>query len=363
MDPCSRYSVGLYLAVSCLDYPQLFSMRVPQRARADTGGGRGRADRGRSRRSARLSGSLRTRTPRPTRPAWLADPDRRDPARDGAPPLLPPNMPVLVLAGNSTPGHHRRCAPDPREVGGHPRFVELANSTHVVGEGDSPAAPPWSRSSSVGPTRSIRWTRRVPRPYRRSGPSGPIRNRSPGSPRPRRRRTTGPPVSTSDWAAARVATAGDAVARSEGIGAVPDVGLHGGTVRPGLGGDRLVLVGDQLVPGVAVSGTVHVGATTVTAWFDGGRALGHRRRPGRLVAGARGRRRGPGHGHGRRTGARRCLPRSLTASPAAPGPRAHDRRGFGCQLPMSWKTIDEMAFTVSMPYCSDGLPLVRTPIR
>lgn len=66
-------------------------------------------------------------------------------------------------------------------------------------------------------------------------------------------------------AAAAVATAGDAVARVQGIGAVPDVGLYGGTVVPARAGTRLTLAGDQLVPGVAVSGTVDVGPATVTA--------------------------------------------------------------------------------------------------
>ena len=54
------------------------------------------------------------------------------------------------------------------------------------------------------------------------------------------------------------------MARSEGIGAVRDVGLHGGSVQP-RGGSELELNGDQLVPGVAVTGTVHVGPGLVTA--------------------------------------------------------------------------------------------------
>jgi hypothetical protein len=62
-----------------------------------------------------------------------------------------------------------------------------------------------------------------------------------------------------------VATAGDAVARVEAIGVVADAGLHGGTVVPARGGNRLTLTGDQLVPGVAVSGTVGVGPTDTVA--------------------------------------------------------------------------------------------------
>jgi hypothetical protein len=66
-------------------------------------------------------------------------------------------------------------------------------------------------------------------------------------------------------AAAAVATAGDAVARSLAIGAVPDSGLHGGTVVPTRGGSRLTLASDALVPGVPVSGTVDARANRVVA--------------------------------------------------------------------------------------------------
>ena len=71
-----------------------------------------------------------------------------------------------------------------------------------------------------------------------------------------------------------VATAGDAVARAQGLGAVADAGLHGGRVDPRRGGSRLTLRSDELVPGAAVSGTVDVGAAAVVAHLAvGGRGV------------------------------------------------------------------------------------------
>jgi hypothetical protein len=64
---------------------------------------------------------------------------------------------------------------------------------------------------------------------------------------------------------AAVATAGDAVARYADTTGSLDHGLHGGTSRAIRNGTQFVLEGDELVPGVAVSGTIDVTATTATA--------------------------------------------------------------------------------------------------
>jgi hypothetical protein len=61
--------------------------------------------------------------------------------------------------------------------------------------------------------------------------------------------------------AAAVATAGDAVDRKSAIGAVPDTGLHGGTVSYSQGGRLLHLHQVEFVPGVSVTGTVVATAT------------------------------------------------------------------------------------------------------
>jgi hypothetical protein len=65
--------------------------------------------------------------------------------------------------------------------------------------------------------------------------------------------------------AAAVATAGDAVARFNDMAGVLDHGLHGGTSKALRGGAAFRLNGDSLIPGVAVSGSIQVSATTVTA--------------------------------------------------------------------------------------------------
>jgi hypothetical protein len=57
-------------------------------------------------------------------------------------------------------------------------------------------------------------------------------------------------------AGAAVATAGDAVVRYGAIGASLDHGLFGGDVSAGGGGHTLTLTRDQLIPGVAISGTI-----------------------------------------------------------------------------------------------------------
>jgi hypothetical protein len=64
---------------------------------------------------------------------------------------------------------------------------------------------------------------------------------------------------------AAVQTAGDAVARYESVGASPDAGLYGGSVTVSASGDQLKLTNDELVPGVRISGTVTIGASTITA--------------------------------------------------------------------------------------------------
>ena len=60
-------------------------------------------------------------------------------------------------------------------------------------------------------------------------------------------------------------TAGDALARNLAIEGNHDHGLHGGTVVSKHGGATTTLTGDVLVPGVAVSGTLKVTATSVSA--------------------------------------------------------------------------------------------------
>ena len=266
--PVSWYSGGLYLAVSCLDYPQLFPMTASPAARS--------AD------LAAAEAGLDPQTFAPfTVDEWLAQnqnteaytactgwptPTAAVPPTNGTLPLLPATMPVLVLGGEfdswTPPVDVPRIL---GQLGGHQRFVKLANATHVVGEGDqpcgsalvqafvrSPAAIDTMDASCAAAVPPIRTVGSYPESVARVTAATP----APGS---------HPPINDLRLVAAAVATAGDAVARSQGIGAVRDAGLHGGTVRTTGSGDHLTLAGDQLVPGVAVSGTVRVGETVVTA--------------------------------------------------------------------------------------------------
>jgi len=150
-------------------------------------------------------------------------------------------------------------------LGGHHRFVSFANATHVVGQGDQPCASTVVQAFVRSPQHldgiDARCAAAVP-PIRTVGRFAesfadvPAADPGPGN------------AASTDGlraASAGIATAGDAVARVQAIGAVPDAGLHGGSVVSSRGGARLTLVSDSLVPGVAVSGTVDVRAGRVAA--------------------------------------------------------------------------------------------------
>jgi len=63
-------------------------------------------------------------------------------------------------------------------------------------------------------------------------------------------------MSARELAAAAIQTAGDAFTRYYAAVGSHDTGLHGGTVRFTRNGELLTLHGDELIPGVAVGGTV-----------------------------------------------------------------------------------------------------------
>ena len=264
----SSYSGGLYLAVSCVDYPQLFSMAVaPATRRAQL---------------ASSVASLATSTFAPfTTAEWLRQDQNTEaytactswptprgavPPTTGVVPLLQPELPVLVMGGEfdswTPPVDHPAIL---AELGGHSRFVGFANATHVVGQGDQPCASTVIQAFVDHPSSldslDASCATEVP-PLRSLGTyPASLNGVSP--------LTAGPGNRASTWGlelgAAAVATAGDAVARVSDIGVVGDVGLHGGSVEPAQGSNQLRLIGDQFVPGVSVSGTVAVGNTTAVA--------------------------------------------------------------------------------------------------
>ncbi len=257
--PPAEYSVEDYLATSCQDYPQLFSL--------------GSSPSGRQAQLAAAEAALPAATFAPFSTAeWIAQdqnteaytacldwpaPEIAEPPTTGAPPLLPASLPVLVLGGELDTWTPPAGVPAVlAQLGGSSRFVELANSTHVVGEGQQPCASelirafvaePQSLQSidascapAVAPVHSVG-------AFPDSLEAEPPAQATPGS---------GASPAALRLAAAAVHTAGDAIARWAAIEAPHDRGLHGGSVVASHGGSVLALKGDQLVPGVSVSGMI-----------------------------------------------------------------------------------------------------------
>ena len=266
--PVSQYSVELYMALSCLDYPQLFPMSASGPARV--------AD------LAAAEAALPASTFAPfTTAQWLAMDQNTEnytacldwPAPTiaqapvtAAPPFLPPHLPVLILGGSLDTWTPPAGVPEVQaEIGGDSRFVEFANETHVVGEGDSygcassmiqafvtdPATLASLSTSCAAAIPSLRAVGSYPASLSAVTPVTLTSGRA--------------SAITLKLAAAAVQTAGDAVARYSSVGSSPDAGLYGGSVTTSASGNQLTLTGDELVPGVRVSGTVTMGATTVTA--------------------------------------------------------------------------------------------------
>ncbi len=263
--PAGEYSAGLYLAVSCLDYPQLFNMNAAPSTRAIE--------------LAAAEAGLDPATFSPFSTAeWLSQdqnteaysaclawpsPTVAQPPVSGQEPLFPAKMPVLVLGGELDTWTPPVGVPNVlAQIGGHARFIELANSTHVVGEGDTACgsslvqrfvAQPGaidSLNASCAPLVAPIHTVGV---YAAAlGEQPPIQAAAGGTADEEDLRL----------AAAAVSTAGDAVARYKAIEQPLDHGLRGGTVSASREGSVLTLASDELVGGVRVSGTVTISPST-----------------------------------------------------------------------------------------------------
>jgi pimeloyl-ACP methyl ester carboxylesterase len=258
--PVRTYSVELYMAVSCLDYPQLFPMTATPRTRlADL-------------RASEATLPAGTFAPFSTA-HWLAmdqntenytacldwpKPVAAEPPIRQSPPFLPRHMPVLILGGSLDTWTPPAGVPEVQaEIGGHSRFVELANETHVVGEGDSygcaeriirafvtrPAALDRLNTSCAAAVPGVRAVGAYPGSLTGVTPATRVSGRA--------------SEAELRLAATAVQTAGDAWSRYESITGTHDTGLYGGSVAAA-GGNRLKLAADELVPGVRVSGTVTI---------------------------------------------------------------------------------------------------------
>jgi pimeloyl-ACP methyl ester carboxylesterase len=134
------YSEGLYFAVACTDYPQLFSMsatpaqRLRQLRRAEAGAPVSSF----APFTAAEWAGLNAYTDSFTGCLGWPSPVRGDPPVTASPPLVPATVPVLVLGGDLdslTPAAGgRRVA---RQMGPSARFVEIPNLTHVTAMADA----------------------------------------------------------------------------------------------------------------------------------------------------------------------------------------------------------------------------------
>jgi len=257
--PVREYSVELYLATSCLDYPQLFAMNASPTVRAQELAG------------AQALLPAATFSPFSTA-EWLAQDENTEaytacldwptptiaqPPTTGALPLFPSSLPVLVLGGELDTWTPAAGVPKVlSEIGGYARFVELANSTHVVGEGDTACGSTLVQELVVDPgaldSLDASCAPEVSPIHTVGVYATRLSEEPPLTPAP----DSTAPSADLQLAAAAVSTAGDAIARYEAIEAKQDDGLNGGSVTASRNGALLSLRRDQLVPGVAVSGTL-----------------------------------------------------------------------------------------------------------
>ncbi len=258
-EPVGEYSVELYFAAACPDYPQLFSLAASPQQRAQE----------LLSAEAALPGS--TFAPFTTA-EWLAQDENTEaytacadwPSPTVAQPPVPAGdlplgseLPVLVLGGEFDTWTPPVDAPKVLAlIGGHTRFIELANSTHVVGEGDTSCGSTLVQEFVAHPdqldTLDASCAAAVPAIHSVGSYPARLDAEQPLAPAP------GIEAGTEELrlAGAAVATAGDAVARWAAIEQSRDAGLAAGTVTAAHDGRRLTLAGDQLIPGVPVSGTV-----------------------------------------------------------------------------------------------------------
>jgi pimeloyl-ACP methyl ester carboxylesterase len=265
--PSTVYSAELYLAVSCLDYPQLFDMHANEATRTAQ--------------LARRVAALPSSTFAPfTTGEWLAQDQNTEaytvcvawpspilavPPTVGQP-LLPKSIPVLILGGEFDTWTPPSGVPKVmKQLGGHSRFIELANSTHVVGEDDTVCGDHLVQEFVKAP-QSLDTMNASCAPLVPTIHSVGIYAQSLSAVPPLKpgRSNTGS-LALLRLGAAAVATAGDALARFGDILGTLDHGLHGGTSLAIDNGAEFKLTGDALVPGVAVSGTFQVTTTTVSA--------------------------------------------------------------------------------------------------
>jgi pimeloyl-ACP methyl ester carboxylesterase len=263
--PAQHYSDGLYLAVACTDYPQLFDMRT-----------------GEARRRAQLAAAVRalpagTFAPFTTSEwirvlpytesftgclTWPAPTHRADPPVPVGVPMDATGVPVLILNGDLdslTPaagGAHIA-----RQIGPAARAVVVPNMVHLVGLGDRYgcgeslvrsfiSAPGALHRLDLSCLRSVPEIHAVGSYPYRADRALPASGRA--------------PLWVRRLASIAVATAGDAAIRYGYIAGTTDRGLRGGSVRDDVSADGNTvtarLSGVKWTVDTRVSGTVTASA-------------------------------------------------------------------------------------------------------
>lgn len=272
--PARAYSDGLYLAVACSDYPQLFDLRAPV-----------------AERKRQLAMAIAGADPSWFAPftaaewtsvldytetyagclTWPAPIGPVEPAVPAGAPLDPAGVPVLILTGevdSLTPdlGAHHVA----RQIGPAATVLEAANNPHLVALEDA--------QSTCGAQAVRRFVRTLTPP----GPDclagiAPLVLRAQF---PTTLGTTTPAgvvSGTADTPTRRAASLAwqavwDAAARYDVVDGRTDAGLRGGRVDYARNGSRLVLDHDRLAGDASITGAVDTAeGGTVTVHADDGR--------------------------------------------------------------------------------------------
>jgi pimeloyl-ACP methyl ester carboxylesterase len=255
-EPVTTYSVGLYTDVTCTDYAQLYNLQnSPEQRRRE------------------YEAVVAAAPPGSFAPfsaeEWIAQdqntnaysacldwpaPKINTPPFEHPGPELPASMPVLVLGGELdvwTPP--AEVAAVMEFLGGHSRYIELANATHVVGEADTPCGDSLVREfvKHPGSLDALDAACAAEPPIHAVGLYAASL-------------TEQPPATLVHGAAettqlrlisAAVQTAGDAITRLGNIHGSHDTGLNGGAASYLEHEETSVrYAADQLVPGVPVTG-------------------------------------------------------------------------------------------------------------
>ncbi|GAA1880823.1 hypothetical protein GCM10009814_08830 [Lapillicoccus jejuensis] len=272
--PARAYSDGLYLAVACSDYPQLFDLRAPV-----------------AERKRQLATAIAGADPSWFAPftaaewtsvldytetyagclTWPAPVGPVEPPVPAGAPLDPAGVPVLVLTGevdSLTPDLGARHVA--RQIGRSATVLEAANNPHLVALEDAQStcgaqavrrfvrtlvAPGPACLAGIAP---LVLRAQFPTTLGTSTPAGVVSGSADG---PARR------AASLAWQAVW-----DAAARYDVVDGRTDAGLRGGRVDYARNGSRVVLDHDRLAGDASVTGTVDTATGgTVTVRADDGR--------------------------------------------------------------------------------------------